>query len=416
MAEQNEQSALPRFQNIVLYKRQPLGIGSFGKVVKARCDELPCNVMCAAKMIHETLIDNPVLQQYSTREQRRLPLTRFERECDFLRQFRHPNIVQYLGMGRDPDTGLPVLLMELMEISLNNFVKNSRSPIHYCVQVNICHDIAQALTFLHSNKIVHRDLSSNNVLLDRNQNAKVADFGMAKFGDINSVTTRTMCPGADDYMPPEAVESNPKYTEKIDCFSFGVIALQILTRKPPAPRDRKRKVQIKGVTYEQTVSEIQRRKEHIDEVPPTHELLPIIKHCLEDKDTNRPSAKNLCDRLATLKLAAPLYIQRVPAEEQVQPLRAPVESSIAHRENTPVRHRVVLSSHNIQEENTETDARPPVPVQEQQHEGIPILNAPQRRVAPGGNGLVHQPHHMCCSSWMIIISLVVVAILAYQHM
>ena len=54
---------------------------------------------------------------------------------------RHPNIVQYLGIYRDPDTGLPALLMELMDDSLTHFLESSPQPIPYHIQVNICHDI-----------------------------------------------------------------------------------------------------------------------------------------------------------------------------------------------------------------------------------------------------------------------------------
>ena len=64
---------------------------------------------------------------------------------------------------------------------------------------------------------------------------------MASLGDLNLHATRvtnTMCPGTDVYMPPEAVQDKPVYTEKIDCFSFGVITVQTLTRKFPKPGDR----------------------------------------------------------------------------------------------------------------------------------------------------------------------------------
>ena len=135
-------------------------------------------------------------------------------------------------MHQDPDTGLPVLLMELMDENLTHFLESSPQPIAYHIQANICHDITLALSFLHSNGIVHRDLSSNNVLLRGSVLAKVTDFGMAKLGDLNPQATRytfTMCPGTDVYMPSEAVKDEPAYTEKIDCFSFGVIVVQILT-------------------------------------------------------------------------------------------------------------------------------------------------------------------------------------------
>ena len=146
----------------------------------------------------------------------RLPIRRFEQECQFLNTIRHPNVVQYLGMYTDPDTGLPVLLMELMDDSLTHFLEAATQQIPYHIQVNISHDMAMALTFLHTNGIVHRDLSSNNVLLISNVRAKVTDFGMAKLGDINPRATFTMCPGADVYMPPEAIQDQPAYSEKID--------------------------------------------------------------------------------------------------------------------------------------------------------------------------------------------------------
>ena len=306
MAERRQRSTSPGFKTAKLFKDKALGFGSFGKVCEAQCDELPC----AAKIIHETLV-LPSSYKVTPREKSKTPVSRFERECEFLSQLRHPNIVQFLGVLRDPTSGLLVLLMELMQESLTEYVKRSQQPILYNIQVNICHDITQALSFLHSNDIVHRDLSSNNVLLDRYTNAKVSDFGMAKFADVGNHTNQvsyTACPGADIYMPPEAVSVNPQYTEKLDCFSFGVITLQILTRKEPKPGDRRKKVVVKNVEYEKAIEEIERRQQHLDAVPCDHPLLPTIINCLKDNDTERPSAQELCNTLAELKSTA-LYKQ-----------------------------------------------------------------------------------------------------------
>ena len=208
---------------------------------KAKCDDL----LCAAKIIHPTLFDPMAHQEIEPHREHRLPTMRFEQECEILRIIRHPNIVLFLGMHKEPITHLPVLLMELMDDSLTHFLENSPQPIPYHVQVNICHDIIRALSFLHSNKIVHRDLSSNNVLLVGNAIAKVTDFGMASLGDKSRQATKatfTMCPGTDVYMPPEAVRDKPVYTEKIDCFSFGVIVVQILTQQFPMPGDRRKTI------------------------------------------------------------------------------------------------------------------------------------------------------------------------------
>ena len=240
----------------------------------------------------------------------RLPIRRFEQECQFLYTIRHPNVIQYLGMYTDPDTGLPVLLMELMDDSLTHFLEAATQQIPYHIQVNICHDITMALTFLHVNGIVHRDLSSNNVLLTGNGvRAKVTDFGMAKLGDINPRASRltfTMCPGTDVYMPPEAVEDQPVYNEKMDCFSFGVIVVQILTRQFPKPDDRMQRVEINhpGLprgTLKVCIPEVDRRQNHISRVDPNHTLLPISLECLKDRDVERPSAQQLSERVKALK-------------------------------------------------------------------------------------------------------------------
>ena len=306
MAGRQQRSKVMEFETIQLFKDQTLGIGSYGKVCRAKCDDL----VCAAKLIHETLFDPTAEQLIAPQREYRLPMRRFEQECEFLSTIRHPNIVQYLGIYRDPDTGLPALLMELMDDSLTHFLESSPWPVPYHIQVNLCHDVTLALSFLHSNGIVHRDLSSNNVLLRGNVLAKVTDFGMARLADQNSQAiqlTFTMCPGTDVYMPPEAIQDKPEYSDKIDCFSFGIITLQILTREFPKPGDRRKRIEIdhpglpKDTLIEARISEVERRQNHIEKIEPNHTLLPIALDCLKDRDVERPSAQQLCERVAALK-------------------------------------------------------------------------------------------------------------------
>ena len=116
-----------------------------------------------------------------------------------------------------------------------SLIRKALKSVPYHIQVNIYPDISLALSFLHSNKIIHRDLFSNSMLLIGNSQMKVTDFGMAR---LENYLTYTMCPGTDVYVPPEAVKENAIYTEKIDCFSFGVVVIQIITREFPAPQER----------------------------------------------------------------------------------------------------------------------------------------------------------------------------------
>jgi hypothetical protein len=96
------------------------------------------------------------------------------------------------------------------------------------------------------------------------------------------------------------------YTEKIDCFSFGVIIVQIFTRQFPKPGDRLQEVEfnhpgLPAGTLCVRVSEVNRRQNHISEIPPDNSLLLIAFDCLKDKDSERPLAHQLCERVADLK-------------------------------------------------------------------------------------------------------------------
>ena len=282
------------YQNFYLDKSQPLGHGSYGAVYKAKCDQLPC----AAKVLHPTILDprDPGVGKITER---------FDQECAFLSTIRHPHIVQYLGMTTDLESKLPVLLMELLDESLTKKLELSKQPLAYHIQVDICHDISLAVAYLHSNDIIHRDLSSNNVLIMAGRRAKVTDFGMSKLvGTAPLMTHLTMCPGTLAFMPPEAVRERPKYTKKLDCFSEGVIMIQVCTRLWPDPGPRTYNVPFPASptgSIEMPVLETERRKKHIETINPTHPLLPIIVDCLSYKEEERPSAKEICKRLASLK-------------------------------------------------------------------------------------------------------------------
>ena len=286
-----------KYQNVQIFKTQPLGIGSYGSVYRAKCDQLPC----AAKLLHPVLV-NPW-------EQRNLQ--RFEQECQFVSGIRHPHIVQYLGTCRDTDSGLPVLLMELMDDSLTHFLEESPERLPYHLEVNLCHDVALALAYLHSNGIIHRDLSSNNVLLIAGSRAKVTDFGMSKLLDTTPrMTPLTQCPGTIAYMSPEATREPPMYTNKLDCFAHGVVAIQIMTRQFPDPGPASHLVDDSRSptgTISMPVLEPERRKSHIDRINPNHPLLPIAIQCLSYNERDRPSAQQICHQLGVLK-ETPLYV------------------------------------------------------------------------------------------------------------
>ena len=319
MAEKQQDKT--RFKNIHLFKDEDLAkqkyTGTYGRVYKAKCDGL----LCAAKVIYKNLLNRSIQDLLASEGEHRLQVRRFEQQWEFLSTIRHPNIVQYLGVHKQgPDT---ILLMELMDSNLTHLLKSSIEPIPYHIQVNICHDITLALSFLHSKGIFHSNLSSNNVLIVGNIRVKVTDFGMARF--INPLL---ICRSevSKVYMPPEAVEGKPIYTEKIDCFSFGVITVQIMTQLLPQPGDQRKKRAGILNFFEVRISERERRQNHISKIEPNHPLLAIAFDCLKDKDVERPSAKELCKRIASLKQSHKYSESVRISEEQNREIIRRVES------------------------------------------------------------------------------------------
>jgi len=108
------------FEDLQILQTKCLGTGSYGKVCKAILDQLPC----AVKLLH------PVLFQFNDPGSQAI-VRRFEQECELLSEIRHPHIVQYLRVARDPESGLLVLLMELMDESLTSFLEGSNESLPY---------------------------------------------------------------------------------------------------------------------------------------------------------------------------------------------------------------------------------------------------------------------------------------------
>ena len=329
MAQQTPVSKLFEYRNIELYKSQSLGSGSYGGVCKARCDGL----LCAAKIMHSTLFDlrDPGTTSY---------LQKFQEECHLLSMARHPNVVQYLSTFTDPDTRLPVLLMELCEESLTSFLERSPRHLSCHTELNICHDISLALVYLHSNGLIHRDLTGNNVLMVAGPRAKITDFGMSKLATVNPrMTALTLCPGNVLYMSPEALDDASTYTTKLDVFSFGVLLIQILTGKFPSPLNRFRTIHDPKYNGEVRVlvSDFERRQSHLSLIPVAHPLKPLALQCLQRNEGDRPSALQLSEKLQELK-ASPQYTEsmhRPQSSDETCRCSASESSHEKHQNMTP---------------------------------------------------------------------------------
>ena len=137
----------------------------------------------------------------------------------------HPNIVQLMGYTEPPLT--PMIVMELMERSLFNVLQNNDVPLSLLRRVEIAHDLASGVSYLHGKEGVHRDIKSLNVLV-RGTDIKLADFGSARGLESLSLTTA----GSMRWNAPEVFDGEAA-SQASDVYAMGVTFSEIFTRGVP---------------------------------------------------------------------------------------------------------------------------------------------------------------------------------------
>ena len=276
---------------------------------------------------------------------------RFAAECELLGQLHHPHIVQFLGVRVEAGSELPELVMEYLPTTLRRCL-DTHGALPAEIGGAILLEVALGLRYLHefSPPIIHRDLSSNNVLLTTSMTAKISDLGVAKILDVSpgraAQMTQTRVPGTPAFMPPEAMLDRPKYTSKVDIFSFGVLVVHILSGEWPIPSAAfaEDPNDPNGVVL---VTEFERRFRFIDRIREGHPLLGLIEQCLSNVASRRPDAAEVVRQLQAEHVRVPTRPEnRLELLQQVQSLRTELqqlsreEIEALRRENEALRREI----------------------------------------------------------------------------
>lgn len=317
---------------------EEIGSGGTALVYKAYCKE--DGKYYAAKILRPELVTDIEL------------LNRFERESYALSGLAHPNIVNIYAVGVEEYYNefkvrreLHYIIMDYVDgMTLKKYI-TARGALNPREAGYIAMQVCSALTHAHNNGIIHRDIKSQNIILNRDMQVKVADFGLARTltqATLSSQTNKNVM-GSVHYMSPEQTR-NGYVSESTDLYSLGVVLYEALTGKLPFSGDDPVSVALKHVH---------------EKLPPMIEQYPNLPkaYCyIVDKALQ----KNTIDRYKTAaEMQNDLAQALVNGDADLS-----VKQNIAEKKVTPIREKppaVLKDNREVQreyEENSYSDTGP----------------------------------------------------------
>ena len=250
----------------VVMTSEVVGSGGWGEVRVAEFRGLRVAAKCLYKVI---------ISAYNLRL--------FTREMTIAAKLRHPNLLLFIGATTEEE---PMILTELMPTSLRKELEKRELEKRELAKrdiISISQDVACGLSYLHQSKphpIIHRDISSANVLLEPLANgwrAKVSDYGSANFMNVISKTAN---PGTPAYASPEA-KSPRDHTPKMDVFSFGVLLIEMCLQEfPDTGSPNLQEAQIQRIKWPA--------------------MVPLIRMCISEMPADRPSMRDTMELLSKM--------------------------------------------------------------------------------------------------------------------
>ncbi|KAF8779551.1 hypothetical protein HU200_002503 [Digitaria exilis] len=231
----------------------------------------------------------------------------FRMEVQTIGRVRHKNLLSLLGYCSEG--ACRMLVYRYMENSnLDKWLHHDDSeisPLTWDIRMRVLLGTAKGLAYLHEGlepKIVHRDIKSSNILLDKQWNAKVSDFGLAKLlrSENSFVTTRVM--GTFGYVAPEYAKTG-MLNERSDVYSFGVLVMEVITGRTPVdytrPTDEVNLVEwLKRMVAERRVEEV--LDPRLPEPPPSKALKRAVLaalRCVDPDGSQRPTMAHVVHML-----------------------------------------------------------------------------------------------------------------------
>ncbi len=211
-----------------------LGAGGMGTVYAAT--DTVTGSYVAVKVVSADIAENSVA------------LSRFEREVHAVRALETPHVVRMLDAGRDASSGLPFLVMEVLEGDDAAYIFKRIKPLRPDLVLRVGAQACAGLEIAHAARIVHRDIKPSNLFFTMGPSAgertiKILDFGLAKLipeaesspGNVTNLTKTGHLLGSPLYMAPEQARGQKNIDARVDIWSLGVVLYEALTGRTPHP-------------------------------------------------------------------------------------------------------------------------------------------------------------------------------------
>ncbi len=242
---------------------EKVGSGGMSSVYRAFDPTLERSV--AIKLMHRDMSSDPD------------QLERFRREARAVARLNNPHVVTVIDAGEDD--GAPYIVFEYVqgETLKERIRRHGRLPVSEAVAYAI--EIGRALESAHANKLVHRDVKPQNVLIDSAGRAKVTDFGIARSMEAHGLTATGRVLGTTDYVSPEQALGH-EVAEQSDIYSLGIVLYEMLTGEVPYKADTQVAVAMKHVR--EPLPDVQRRRPEISSA-----LAAVVERATAKETVNR---------------------------------------------------------------------------------------------------------------------------------
>lgn len=240
-------------------------IGSGGMAIVYLAKDLSLDRKVAIKVLREEYAEDSTFRRH------------FQKEAVAIAQLSHNNIVGIYDILTEDDN--MCLVMEYVEGETLKDRINSDGPIPWQLVVKYGIQIANALSYAHTNQIIHKDVKSQNILIDKDDNVKITDFGISQMMNNTTITHNKGVLGSAHYFSPEQARGE-KLSYQTDVYSLGIVLYEMLVGELPFTADNPVSVALKHIQEPaKSVHSI------IHDVPES--LSFIVAKCLEKKPENR---------------------------------------------------------------------------------------------------------------------------------